>query len=217
MLEKYIKNNLSRAISEQFDIRKDFIIVKEIKNNELTNKTVYGWMKEYGLFQGINDSDRNKIVAIFCEKYAELKSNGLSTIENYDLLFTSMVKTVYWSWVSASSKLLWCVYPNDVVIYDSFVERAILVLQPLEDVLKNKPRIGERPLHKQLYDTKVFVEFYSNYSDNILRLYDKYQDIIEEGCKKYRGPNQQIYPYGLRVFDKLLWMLGNPKFNDFKV
>jgi hypothetical protein len=217
MIEQYIKTNLNRAIDEQLGIKKDFVIVNEIYNNELTNKAVYGWMKEYGLFQGINDSDRNKIVALFCEKYAEIKSNGSSTIENYDLLFTSMVNTVYRSWVSASSKLLWCIFPHNVVIYDSFVARAILVLQPLEDVLKNKSRIGERPPNKQLHDTKMFVDFYSNYSDNVLGLYKKYQDLIEDGCQNYVGPNQQIYPYGIRVFDKLLWMLGNPKFRDFKV
>lgn len=47
----------------------------------------------------------------------------------YSELFVALNRQVARSWMSATSKLLWCLYPDDIVIYDAFVHRTLVVMQ----------------------------------------------------------------------------------------
>lgn len=88
---------------------------------------VRAWMREYGLFRGINTDDRNLIVES----------------------------------------------------YRSFVG--------------NHQRIG--------------VEHYLGYQSMVRQLQNTHAQLLGA----LRAQHQEIYPYDVRIMDKLLWMLGNPE------
>jgi hypothetical protein len=203
MLENYIRENYKAALKEFGN--QDSDIVNGIRNNNtLDPDIVKGWMRGYGLFQGIEKTNRESLAKAFCENYVAIRDNGKSISENYAILYNCMVKSLETEriLISATSKLLWCIFPEKVILYDSFVERAIKVLQHLEPELKN-PSLGMRPKEKE-----GIIQYYFNYSELVNCLYQKYLPLLEE-LEKTVEPNPDIYR--IMVWDKLLWILGNPK------
>ena len=92
--------------------------------------------------------------------------------------------------MSATSKLLWCIYPDEVVIYDSFVERALVVLQCLERDLAGFPRIGVAPTVKQTADIAAAIKHYMNYQDVVRHILKQYAGVL----KLLREKNNEPYP-----------------------
>jgi hypothetical protein len=84
--------------------------------------------------------------------------------------------------------MLWLCYPETVPIFDAHARNAIYFLSKIDPEI---PRIDQewRP--------------YRKYVTVWLFLYEKYRNPIEEihcaGC-----------PYKVRVFDRVLWALGEP-------
>jgi hypothetical protein len=166
-------------------------------------------MKLYGLFQGITDKDRNNLTNAFCSNYISIRDNGKQLEDNYRILYNLLYdyleeKRVV---ISATSKLLWCIYPKDVILFDSFVLRAITVLMYLEPEFHGYKKIGKRPDEKE-----SIIKYYIDYYEIVNTLYNKYTPILKEmETIKPSGPDV----YRIRVWDKLLWMLGNPNELDF--
>lgn len=203
LLEKFIRDNYSTAVGMQLEIKKDEIMIQRIKDQSLEPELVRSWMRDYGLFQGISGEIRESIAQSFCDfTYTrEHKSLVLGDdfAEVYDLLFNKSSR----KWLSASSKLLWCLYPHEVVIYDSFVERVILVLQHLEPSLANV-NFEKAPGHKE--GSGAIKDYYLIYAGNVQKLFKAYQPQLEE-LRRQHNPS---YEYDIRIFDKLLWILGSP-------
>ncbi|MCB2211349.1 hypothetical protein KQI52_04495, partial [bacterium] len=57
-----------------------------------------------------------------------------------------------------------------------------------------------------LPDSSV-IEHYMKYYDIINQIYKMYKPLFEELRKKHN----ETYKYDIRILDKLLWMIGNPK------
>jgi hypothetical protein len=89
---------------------------------------------------------------------------------------------------SLTSKALWCCYPHDVRIFDSYAQRALYVISKLN---------GYKCEDDSSY--KDFIEVWD-------QAYAQVQSIVE-------SPELGQYLYKVRIFDRFLWHLGQRKFN----
>lgn len=201
----------------QRGINKDIAMKKMISDGVNDKSLLFSWMRDYGLFQGIKAESRNAIV----DKYFSLvpiflplsKGQERRQVEDcFHLLLSEFYNTVNRKWLSAASKLLWCSYPDHVVIYDSFVERALVILQGIESYLAPLPRIESSPKIKSGSDIEKALKFYMNYQDMVIAIHHRY----EPNLKALRKKHSETYPHDIRIIDKLLWMLGNPN-QDFSL
>lgn len=126
----------------------------------------------------------------------------------YSELFTALFFEVNRSWMSATSKLLWCIYPNEVVIYDAFVKRTLVVMQCLDSELARFPRIGVAPPVAHASNIASAVKHYMNYQDMVKNIFERNSALLSELREKHR----ETYLHDIRIVDKLLWMIGNPKY-----
>jgi hypothetical protein len=169
------------------------------------------WMRDYALFQGRTTQERERIAKRFLSFLTSARltanvSDRKFLEESYTELLTALFLEVNRSWVSATSKLLWCIYPDEVVIYDAFVWRALVVMQCLDNELGNFPRIGVAPPVARESDIALAVKHYMNYQDMVKHLCERYSDIL----RKLREKHKEAYPHDIRIMDKFLWMIGNP-------
>ena len=90
------------------------------------------------------------------------------------------------SLTSLTSKALWCCYPDAIPIFDSYAQRALWVMSRL---------MGFDPPE----DDEPYARFLSTW------------------LKLYRGlviNDDRLggYPYKVRVFDRILWIIGQPDY-----
>jgi hypothetical protein len=216
-LDIFIESNYKIACDIQRGINKDNKMKEMLIRGIIDKRLVISWMREYGLFQGINTSDRNNIV----EKYASIAFEVANPTHRPDTkaietmfkrFLSEFYHTVNRKWLSATSKLLWCSYPDEIVIYDAFVERALVVLQCITPYLAKMPRIKTSPRIKSLDDIDRVVTFYMNYQNMIKAIIFEHK----EKLLRLRSIYNEVYPHDIRIIDKLLWILGNPK-QSFKL
>ena len=93
------------------------------------------------------------------------------------------------------------------MIYDAFVENALLTLQGLTPYLAQFPRIGESPGIRSESDIRTAVLFYMNYQDMVKSILAHRQEQLN-GLRESHG---EQYPRDIRIVDQLLWILGNPR------
>ena len=169
------------------------------------------WMQHYRLFQGIESGDREKIASRFLA-FAALHQTRPSPLDDSAVskVFSDLLGALYAEvprgWISATSKLLWCLYPGDVVIYDTFVHRALTVMQCIDSDLTGFNRIGATPTLKGASDIANATKHYVNYQAMVRRLLFRHADLLNE----LRTQRSETYPYDIRILDKLLWMIGDP-------
>jgi len=90
---------------------------------------------------------------------------------------------------SLTSKALWLCYPGQVPMFDSYAQRALWVLAKLEI------GIAAPPSGADYYQfVSVWTEFYERYLDTI------------------SGLDTNGYPYRVRVFDRILCMIGKDEY-----
>jgi hypothetical protein len=207
---RYVENRYAAACNMQRGIVRDSKVVKMLRNGPQDPGLVTSWMRDYGLFQGITNPNREAIVAQFLRFVAEhevivgdIKDESMRAL--YIELFTALYRTVPRSWMSATSKLLWCIYPSTVVIYDAFVYRTLAVMQCIDDDLAGFPRIGAPPSIDGEIDIEVAAEHYMNYQAMVRRLLAVHSQLLRD----LRARDNELYPYDVRIIDKLLWMIGN--------
>ncbi len=205
MITQFIKSNYILAVKMQNEIVHDITIINNVQNKSLSPSQVNTWMQSYGLFQGITKEKRSAMAAEFI-KFVNKRnpSEPLNIEKDFNLLYS---KLYYASGnrkcLSATSKLLWCMYPNEIVIYDAFVARSILILQCLDTHLASLERFEVPP--KTSDDCIPMTQYYLSYSRLIKTLFNKYKEVLNE----MRSVHPNNYIYDIRIFDKLLWMMGN--------
>jgi hypothetical protein len=205
MLEKFIRSNFDEAIKIQSAFEHDLEMVKSAKENTLNNLMVKDWMRGYGLFQGIKNEVREQIANEYIN-FVKLKQGKDLNLENdFKELHKRLHKVCKRKWLSATSKLLWCMHPNDVVIYDAFVERSIAILQCLDKDLAKLPRVDYPPNIKKSNGQDLITKHYINYQNLVILLYQKYQNLIS----KLKSESSVNYEFDIRIFDKLLWIMGD--------
>jgi hypothetical protein len=111
------------------------------------------------------------------------------------------------SWMSATSKLLWCLYPRDIVIYDAFVHRTLVTLQCVDPDLAGTERIGAAPKIETHAHIDPAVAAYIRYQSLVRRLLTVHTPALNE----LRRQHKEQYLYDIRIVDKLLWMIGDSK------
>jgi hypothetical protein len=151
------------------------------------------WFHNYQVFQGIS-ADKRLAVASAVLQWADerdLQSN-LSTVEAVEQAHIELMAACSNAdgrnrdFTSLASKALWLCYPYDVPIFDSFARRALWVIAKLE--AGRGAVIVEGPEYRRfLYVWKA--------------LYDRYAVAL-------RQIDTHGYPYRVRIFDKILWMIG---------
>lgn len=211
-LETYIKSNYIDACEMQRSITMDKKMKSMLREGAEDTQLVMSWMRNYALFQGITKQEREEVSKKFLSFVRSIGSTVNITDKDalrniYSKLFSLLFNTVNRSWMSATSKLLWCIYPDDVVIYDSFVERALVVMQCFDRGLSKFPRIGVAPKVISESDIASATSHYMNYQEMVRHIYKHNIKILNELRHKYR----ETYPHDIRIVDKLLWMIGNPK------
>src|SRR6266705_1042898 len=102
------------------------------------------------------------------QRHSRITDNIVKTL--YSGLFTTLFRQILRSWMSATSKLLWCIYPESIVIYDSFVHRTLVVMQRIDSDLSAFPRIGTPPKVKREIDIKQAANYYVTYQALVRRL-----------------------------------------------
>jgi hypothetical protein len=194
------------------DLKIDTEIVAMLQHGPLAPDLVKRWMRNYGLFQGITNQQRSQIVKCFLE-FASSRVRTLRVSDDkeiaslYSELFTALYRQVPRSWMSATSKLLWCLYPYDIVLYDAFVHRALVVMQCIDVDLSEFARIGTASALKSEADIARALDYYMSYQAMVRKLKSVYAHELDELRQRYN----ETYPYDIRILDKLLWMIGNPK------
>ncbi len=210
--ETYLRQNYSLACDIQRGITKDTEMKSMLRDDATDAELVMSWMRDYGLYQGISTDDRRRVAQEFLSFAQRHVRRSNITQEDvirsvYSELLTVLFLTVNRGWMSATSKLLWCMYPDDVVIYDSFVERALVVMQRLDERLAGFPRIGIAPRVQKEGDVVLATSHYMNYQSMVRSIYSQNLSVLNELRDNYH----EKYPHDIRIIDKLLWMIGNPK------
>jgi hypothetical protein len=158
-------------------------------------KEIINWLRSYAVFQGITSPERHAIATAVL-RWADSRGEGgrLTTVDDicqaHDSLKEDCVKAYgkKRDFTSLASKALWLRYPDDVPIFDSFAQRTLWMFSKLEN--------GITPLAGKVSEYRQFVHiwraFYEQYKAAIA-------DIVPEN-----------YPYPVRVFDVILWIVGSP-------
>jgi hypothetical protein len=190
-------------------------MLRTLSGPECDHEIITNWMQKYGLFQGVATADRKAVVEAFV-KFAlsapRAPRIALAEVhEQYEALYKVLYRAVPRGWTSATSKLLWCLYPHDVAIYDTFVWRTLVVLQELDEDMRTVNRIGSPPWGKgtdeKAGSLPAGVTHYRHYSRLIDILFRRHAGLLNE----LRQHHKIQYLYDIRILDKLLWMIGNPK------
>ncbi|HHC7385313.1 hypothetical protein [Vibrio parahaemolyticus] len=217
MLRDFIESNYITICNIQKSLHFDQKMKEMARKNQFDSLFVKDWMRNYGLFQGISGDDRELIVQVYIENICDVV-DGRNPTEPSDLkdMFNELHSLFYAAvprkWLSAVSKLLWCSFPDDIVIYDSFVERALVVLQPLLPELHNYPRIGESTKPKNKNDIPLITSFYIRYCAMVYEIFV----LHEKQLHQLREVHSEQYPHDIRIIDKALWILGSPN-QDFDI
>ena len=182
---QYLETKYVAACDMQRGIHRDPQMIAMLRGGQPDVNLVQTWMRDYGLFQGITAENRVAIADRFLEFSAqhdlfdhEPSANEIQAM--YAELFEALYGTVPRGWVSATSKLLWCLYPETVVIYDAFVHRTLSVMQCLDDSLAGFPRIGEPPSIRGINDIQIAVQHYMNYQAMVRELLATHSQLLQE-------------------------------------
>lgn len=216
----YIESHYVEAHNPGRNVELDKSMLAMLSQNGRDPPLVKTWMEAYKLFQGINGEDREKVVFSFLNFAASHKklSSRLSNdavAEIFLTLLTDLHTEVPRGWLSATSKLLWCIYPHDIVIYDAFVHRALTVMQCIDDDLSGfKTKIGRMRAGS---DPKTLVGHYIIYQSLVRHLSVKHADLLAElRLRKADVLREKNWSFerdihsDIRIIDKLLWMIGDP-------
>lgn len=95
---------------------------------------------------------------------------------------------------SLVSKAMWCCYPYDVPIYDSYVEHALQVICRICSL--KVTNVADAAYRK-----------YEHFLDAWFQVFEEIEPIIDPEVLR-------DYPFKPRVLDSLLWYFGQPKFDE---
>ena len=165
---------------------------------------VLKWLRFYSVLQGLNGADRDAVAGViidFADARGAIIRNPLSEIEiieKFNDLHDRCRSKVRLTkaetarnLTSLTSKALWCCYPHAIPIFDSYARRSLWVVSRLMGL--------DRPAGTD--DDIPYARFVSVW----LNLYGRVTiDDDRLGC----------YPYKVRVFDRILWIIGQPDYGQ---
>jgi hypothetical protein len=158
---------------------------------------IRSWLQSYQVFQGIDGPSRTAIATAVL-KWADARDlhRDLTTVDSLNEVHAELMDICTRAngenrgFTSLASKALWLCYPERVPIFDAFAQRSLWVISKLE------PDISPLPASDPEY--RKFVHIWKVLCDRYARAINE----IELGA----------YPYRVRIFDKILWLLGEPRY-----
>jgi len=192
------------------DMEHDDELIAALVGGSSSQAQVKKWMRGYGLFQGIRSEARERVAATFLDFHRQTRephTPSQTRQHEFKTLLSQLHACVPRGWLSATSKLLWCMHPNETVIFDAFVLRSVLVLQHLvPDLIATGRHLGLPPVIRHRSDVDAACDWYWRYANKVTTLH-KLADGIR---KEFRGSPGSDYPYAIRITDKVLWIMGSP-------
>lgn len=201
--EDFIRLHLPESDTESSN---DILVVQAVGDPGMNpadrQQRLLKWLHDYRVFLGFPHQARENVVARVLE-FADSHRNTAGSLSKDDIVRyyhllveciqtaappdpkTQKVREVR----SLSSKALWCCFPDDVPMMDGYACRALQVMSRLAGL---KPGAGQKE--------------YASFVDVWLQLYEQIRPVLD-------GADSTKHPYKVRVFDRLLWYLGQPSFN----
>jgi len=118
---------------------------------------------------------------------------------------------------SVTAKVLWCAYPDKVAIYDDFASQAATTLTKIYKSYYDESPYRHRD-EESKYDNDVSPETWKSYTKAERDIW-WYRDFFNSHAKLFTFFEPHInkrlekidnHPTPFRVFDKFLWLYGNP-------
>lgn len=207
-LQAITRTYLQQAISlSRREHQADAPAVQAVHDKTQTNRqdALRKWLQSYQVFQGFVNSDRSAVAAAVLDfadgggcdpelslSYDELISRFDALHEKCRNVVRPKKDTTRRDLTSFTSKALWCCYPNAVPLYDNFTQNSVCIISRLAGV---SPTTDHLLKHR-----------YGSFADVWLAMYNQVVPIIDQA-------DLQDYPYRVRVFDKILWIVGEPNYN----
>lgn len=208
--EAYLTREYQSACEELQREQRDAAIVRRAKDKTLEAEQVVDWMRHYNVLQGVSAGGRTRMARAFIRFATSQRPSKLTSATTMREAFTTLEGKLSAAHaqgkrqLSACSKLLWVLYPNDVAMYDRFAYSAMVTLEGLHPALLKRERMPARPDGADDADelTDHYVAFWGHV--RTLRTYHA------KTMKKLYGKATVKYRYRIRILDKLLWKLGKP-------
>ncbi len=155
------------------------------------------WFQTYQVYQGIVGQQRVAIASAVLQ-WADHRDprRNLTTVDALVAAHAELMEVcteangAQRDFTSLASKALWLCYPDSVPIFDSFTQRALWVTSKLEGDIAPLPE-GEPQYRKFVHIWKA--------------LYHRYETTLNE-------IDMGTYPFRVRIFDKILWLIGEPRY-----
>jgi hypothetical protein len=188
-----------RQLKNEQESRDDLNALEVLGKKAAPNRMagIRRWLQSYEVFQGI-DGPRRDAIATAVLEWADSRDlqrdlTSVDALAEAHVELNSVCTRAYGEerdFTSLASKALWLCYPDSVPIFDSFAQRALWVISKLEPDIDALP--GKNPEYRK------FVHIWK-------ALYDRYGRTLEDiGIENY--------PYRVRIFDRILWIIGEPRF-----
>jgi hypothetical protein len=173
------------------------LLILENRAAEGRIETVRNWLRSYQTFQGIDGANRSAIATAVLE-WADSRDvqRNLTSVDALAMAHAELMAVctrangANRNFTSLASKALWLRYPESVPIFDSFTQRALWVVSKLETNLTVLPDDWSE-YHKFAHIWKA--------------LYERYASALN-------AIDMGTYPFRVRVFDKILWLIGEPRY-----
>jgi len=165
---------------------------------EVRREEVVKWLNSYKVLQGLNKKEEVGVASAIIE-FADARDPAVSPTSDMEItrLFNDLQSRCSSrvhpnkdqeprGVTSLASKALWCCYPDAIPFLDNYAECALVVISRLMGLVWR----GHLPRYNR------FVAMW-------LDVYRRVESTIED--RRLDG-----YPYKVRVFDKILWIIGQP-------
>ena len=147
-----------------------------------------GCLSKFRVLHWVNKTTQSELIKTvleFLDRCPDTPVNEACFIDFVETLTLDCKKVTGKKNLSLSSKALWCRYPSQVLIYDKNARLSLTVLC----------RLADTPVRRQ---GRAYADFVEGWN----ALYEPVAPMIAERL------NDCGYPYAIRVFDKILWILG---------
>jgi len=190
----------------------------------------YSAHRVHWYLDGENSNNTNSFseeVSSCAIKYFRSRNNWqLDTVSTFGALHRE-IHTLYCnkmgkqrSFISLTSKILWCFQPTDTPIYDDYAYRAVVMLNKLRKacndslpIYNENNSLGDLGFEELKWEEgpkmKNDVWWYNEFYQCHKILFSSCKEHIAMKLAKKENKKQLSHVDALRVFDKVLWLFGN--------
>jgi hypothetical protein len=194
-----------RTIKDWSDLKHDKKGIEAVADSQLPTRRhdLHKWFQHMAVFRGLKSDRQDQITdAVLAWSDARHPRRDLTTSKALADAHRDLMKVIQDAYgkprdfTSLASKALWLCYPDSVPLFDRWTRTALYVISKIED--------GITPIAEKTAESEKTPQ-YEQFVHVWKQLYSKYKETIE---------NLDIddYPYPVRVFDRILWLIGRPSY-----